>query len=481
MLIVREERGQRLVEHGCAIARCAGVRPGMTLAHARALLSPRAIHEAAHDPAADGASLARLVRWAERWSPVVEADPPGGLLLDITGCEHLFGGEERLARSLRRGLARVGFTARIGAAGTIGAAWALARFGPAPIVHIPTGGERAALAPLPICALRVSAEVVAGLAEVGIERVGQLLGVPRSALPSRFGDALLLRLDQVLGSAIELVRVTPAEAPLAASIELPGGTTDAASLDAAACAVLGELCAALAGRESGLRRLLVTLDRLGTTPEVLAIDLSRPSRSARHLWSLLRPRLERVNLGFGVEKIGMGAMGIARVAHVQSRLCGERERPPIEDSAAGELLDTIAGRVGAERVQRMELVQSHQPERLARLVPLRAGVMAGGRTAMFAPPPLRPSVLLDPPELVRVIALTPDGPVMRFSWRGEEHEVAACEGPERIAPEWWRTASRAASVRDYFRVQTSGGRWVWLFREDGMGASGGWFAHGEWC
>ncbi len=455
----------------------------MTLAHARALLSPRAVHESPHDPAGDRASLARLARWAERWSPVVEADPPGRLLLDITGCEHLFGSEERLARSLRRGLARLGFTARIGVAGTVGAAWALARCGHAPIVHIPTGGERAALAPMPIRALRVSADAVAGLAEVGIERVGHLLDVPRSHLPSRFGEALLLRLDQALGSAIELVRVTPAEALLAASIDLPGGTTDPASLDAATNEVLAELCAALAARESGLRRLLVTLDRLGTVPEVLAIDLSRPSRSARHLWSLLRPRLERVNLGFGIEKIGMAALGIARVAHEQSRLCGERERPPIEDSAAGELLDTIAARIGAERVQRIELVQSHQPERLARLVPLRAGVIAGGRSEMFPPPPLRPSVLLDPPERVRVIALTPDGPVMRFSWRGEEHDVAACEGPERIAPEWWRPPdhAHARAARDYFRVQTSGGRWMWLFREDGMGASGGWFAHGEWC
>jgi protein ImuB len=475
LLIVRDVGGQRVVIHGCSVSLRAGVRAGLTLSHATALLSPRTVHTCEHQPERDAAALRGLVRWASRWSPVIEADPPDGLLMDITGCAHLFRGEERLAGSLRRALRALGLRAKLCIASNIGAAWAVARHGKSGLCVLPHGHEEAAIGPLPCRALRLEPEVIAALEEVGVERVRELLELPRSALPARFGSGLVMRIDQALGLLLEPVWRTQEQERLMATLELPGGTTRLEALEAAARRVLDDLCARIAALESGLRAIEITLERIGSQAVCLSIELGSPSRSPRHLWSMLWPRLERVNMGFGIERVTMTALRAARLPHRQKTLPVIGEATGVRDAAAGELLDTIAARIGRERVLRFELAGSHIPERAAVIAPYFA---AGGRPNMpgaatnLSP---RPSVLIDPPEAVRVIALTPDGPFSRFTWRGRISEVVVCEGPERIAHEWWLGRSPA---RDYFRVQDEAGRWVWLFRE---AEAAHWFIHGVWA
>ncbi len=93
--------------------------------------------------------------------------------------------------------------------------------------------------------------------------------------------------------------------------------------------------------------------------------------------------------------------------------------------------------------------------------------------------PHRPIRLLLRPEPIEAIASVPDGPPVRFRWRRVLHEIAAIEGPERIAPEWWK--NHAALTRDYFRAEDSEGRRFWLFREglyETETALPRWFMHG---
>lgn len=482
LLIVAESRGRRLVVHRCALAAAAGVCPGMPEGESRALLTGP-VRVEPHDPARDLAALRRLALWAQRFSPIVAVDPPDGLLLDVSGCAAVFGGERRLLRGALVRLRRLGFEARGAIAPTIGCAWATARFGESPGRIVRDGNERAAIAPLPLAALRIEPEAVEALAEVGVETVAQLLEVPRSHLPSRFGADLLRRVDQALGQAIETLDPVREAPPPEAEIVSEGPTTDLEAIGLAVREALGRLIEQLAVREAGARTLVLWLHRSDAAPLRIEVRVSRPTRRAKHLWSLLCPRLERAHLGFGVERIRLVAPGPARLRHGQAAEWDtDGGAGTAAEHALDELIDTLASRLGADAVAVPEIAESHVPERASRLV--RAGEIRAMRrtSAPSVSPGDRPPMLLGRPEPARVLAVTPDGPVARVSWNGRERTVTACIGPERIAPEWWRARGEKESwvlcTRDYFKVQDEAGRWLWVCRELETNT---WYVHGLWA
>ncbi len=483
----------------------------MTLAHARALLPLGGqVHEVEFTPGRDEAALCALAAWATRFSPIVVPDPPDGLLLDISGCERVFGGERRLVSRLLGALRRMSFEARVAVAPTFACSWGVARFGGADAAFVPEGGSSPAIETLPIAALRTELDAQAALAEIGVTRVGELMRLPRSSLPARFGPSLLLRLDQAIGQAMEPIEPVRPREPARAGIDFDGPTTQQGAVELAVREALERLTAELEEREAGVCRLDVELSRASEAPARLTVALSRATRNRRHLWSLLRPRLERVHLGFGVEGVRLTAARTRRLPHDQNRCWRDDEAPAAaeKEGAFGELMDTLVNRLGPESVTRAVVVESHKPERAFRFEPIHRGVRgerrenteetkspgATGRlrdgetkkadrpgrsfsalSAFSEANPPRPIVLLDEPEPARVIALTPDGPVSRVRWRGREHVITGTSGPERIAPEWWREDT---PVRDYFRVGDQEGRWLWVFREPDTCR---WFVHGEWA
>ncbi len=471
VLLVRPEHGQQVVAAACPRAQGAGVRAGLSLAHARVLLAGCTAHVGDEDRAGDENALRALARWAaRRWSPIVGVDGVDGLLMDTTGCDHLFGGDAGLVASVERGVRALGLTPRVAVASTIGAAWAVARFAEGSRGIIAPGMERQALAPLPTPALRLDPEAVESLADVGIERVGQVLDVARGALPSRYGPELLRRIDQALGLAYEGIERVGEEGVIEAWRELPGGTTRLESVEGVVRLLLEEIAGKLAARESALRGLDAAFERLGGEPRRLSIRVAQPTRDAKHLWSLLRPHVERLDMGFGVERIGLRVVGCARVAHRQGSLAGDDAWR--SEREVGALLDTLASRLGRERLFRVEPLPRHHPERSFRCVP---GDEGAARAAPPCPPPgPRPSRLIDPPAPAQAVALTPDGPILRLRWARHEHRVVSSIGPERIGPQWWRGRE---PTRDYYRVQDERGRWLWIFREL---ESSRWFVHGEW-
>ncbi|MBM3519598.1 MAG: DNA polymerase Y family protein, partial [Alphaproteobacteria bacterium] len=188
-LVESGARGLRLAAVNRA-ARGFGLACGQRLADARAQV-PDLLSEL-HEPEADIKSLLGLCRWLERYSPWVAPEPPDGILLDIAGIPHLFGGEARMLAEIRDRLAAYGLTARSGADETIGAAWALARY------------EAERLDALPIEALRIAGEQALTLRRLGLKTVGALLAVPRATLARRFrgetiGENVLMRLDEMMG------------------------------------------------------------------------------------------------------------------------------------------------------------------------------------------------------------------------------------------------------------------------------------------
>ncbi len=487
------EHGKERVACTCARAEAAGVRPGMSVAHARSLLRGRALWVQPYTPEEDARQLRRLARWALRFTPIAAADDPDGLLLDIAGCAHLYGGEERLAERVLAALASLGFEARVAAVPTFAGARAVARCASRRITLVAADGLRAALAPLPVGALRVDAGTCTALAEVGVERIGQLLELPRAELASRFGSALLPCLDRALGRGVPetIDAVRPAE-PVEVSRVFDGPVVCLEAVQAAVRELLALLVGRLGRQERGVCLLALAFQRIDAAALSLSLRLTHPSRDEAHLWSLLRPRLERLHLGYGVEEIHLCAARTGRVAHGQFGLWPGVLWParPAQDAAWGQLLDQLIERLGTWSVTTVAPAETYVPERAFVHRPWNgAGVPAdaprcrsrGG--TVHAPP--RPVRLYPRPEPVRVMLLTPHGPLIRLERQGRWVAVRRCCGPERLALPWWHEGTRdmdatlagaaEGGVRDYYTVEDEHGCWLWLF-----GSGGAWFVHGDW-
>ena len=464
----------------------------MTLAHARALISGEP-WVAPFDPQHDDKALRALAVWAIRFSPLVTPDPPDGLLLDITGCQRLFRGERRLMYQLDQSVARLGFGTRVATAPTFGCAWAAARFGPYARTLVPAKHVRDTLAALPVQALRLEPDTIAALDEVGIDHVAHLLQLPRRQLSARFGSELLLRLDQAMGEAIETLDPVRPVAPPSVERVFPGPVKQIEAVEQTVRELLSELVAELQQRESGIRRLDVMMERIDTHAERFTVTLSHPSRQAEHLWKLLRPRTEKVNLGYGVERIELSAPRVGPLPHTQSAPWADEDTPGAPGtpntsdtmSAAGELIDVLSNRLGSQRVLGVDVQATHIPERTFDYHP---AVVESAGQRHHAPPAVvdadRPSRLLDRPEPIHVIATTPDGPPSWLRWGRHERHILHALGPERISPEWWRQHVPDASdsvpspTRDYFKIGDDTGQWLWVFHEL---ETGRWFLHGLWA
>ncbi len=487
ILLFAAEAQRQVVVHCCERAQAAGVRAGLPLAQARALFRADTVRLEADDPSRRRAALRSLAAWAQRFSPAVAVDEdgpgePDGLLLDVSGCERVFGGEDRLLRRARGDLAVLGFQSRAAVAPTFACAWALSRFGEGEAIIVEPGGQRRAIASLPVEALRVRADTTADLAEIGIVRIEHLLELPRSTLPARFGEELLLRLDRALGQAIETIEPVRPIPPPAVERGFDGPTAQTEAIELTVRDLLARLAAALLERECGARQIEVELVRSDLPPERLTITLGRPSREVRHLWTLLRPKLERAHLGFGVEAVRVRAASIGRLPHEQAEHWREGGRATAVQVQrdASELLDALSNRLGAARVQQALLRESHLPERAFVMRPAIEGDSGSERQAGLTPRD-RPTLLFEQPLEAQVVSLTPDGPVHRVQWRGGGGAIRRCLGPERIEPEWWRTPPGRGAGRDCFAVQEQSGRWLWLVRERRSRGPDRWSIHGVWA
>jgi protein ImuB len=441
----------------------------MPVAQAQALVAELEVRSA--DRAADLALLERLAFHAVRhWTPTAAVAAPDGLLLDLTGGAHLFGGEAAFCKRLRRFLARLGLTARVALADTAGAAHALARFGRDEITVLPTSDTIHALAPLPLVALRFDAAALSAAQRFGLERVADLLPMPRGPLARRLGRGAIERLDQALGRVAEPIQgVVPFEAPVAERRLL--STPEAISQ------VMADLAADLTGvlraRGLGARQMLLALLCVDGSEQALAIGLARASRDPLHLTRLLQLRLEMVDPGMGIEAARLVA---CHVEPLEAQALGTMLTSDDKADDIAPLVDQLAGRIGYRSLFKAAAVESDVPERAVTQVPALA-VPTGW------PAWKRPSRLLARPEpLFGVVALLPDHPPRRFGWRGQIHDVVAGDGPERIHGEWWVRDGEVWAVRDYYRVEDREGRRFWLFRRgDGVEPETGdlsWWMHG---
>jgi protein ImuB len=537
-------RGDWQVAHCARGAVEAGVRPGMPLAEAQSLLErSRNACFLQHDPTADRKLLESVAGWCSRYSPLVgleEAEEPSSLFLDVTGCAHLFGGEERMAEQIVHDFERVGYRMQVALADTPGAAWAAAHFcasarqnvspeatcpsvslpsreSPSPARRsgspraappaipaiVPSGGQAALLSPFPIAALRLPDKTLETLHELGIRQIGQLQQLPRSSLPARFGAGVLERLDQALGIVDELIIPAPPVEPMEARWSFEEPTTDRTALEIVLRRLLEEIAEMLATRQEGALRLACRLLCLGAEAIHLKIGVVNPTAVADHLCELVQLQLERLALmgevlAVEVEVVATGPLETHQAELFDSGINREGERQ------LAVLLDRLSSRLGETSVLRPRLRPDPQPEYASHLVsaisyPALCTSQSPPEVSDYhfiSGPSVRPLRLKPRPVPVEVISVVPEGPPLRFRLpremqRRESEQGDKFRGMDPITeqagehtvlrswgPERIETAwwRETATQRDYYRVETATGQRFWLFRQNDTGR---WYLHGE--
>lgn len=455
-----------------------GLHTGLPLADVRAMHPGIDARNA--EPAADRALLEAVADWCDRYTPLVGLDAPDGLLLDISGCAHLFGGEEALLRDMARRLWRQGLNARLAVADTVGCAWAVARFGDTAIV--PKGEGAAALEPLPISALRVDDASVGALAQAGLKHIRDVVTRPRAPLAARFGSGFIRRIDQAFGREEE--SITP-------RLPVPSCTAEQRFAEPIGLEadVLGtieklarELSASMERRGEGARLLQVALFRADGKVFRFEAKAGAPLRDPSRIRRLFSERFaasgDEADPGFGYDMLRLSALVVERMDEVQAGLARD-------DHAAelSHLIDRLSARFGSARVTRAVPRDTHIPEFSEQMVAAQSSDSASAVVLVEQDSlsPARPIRMFARPEEITATAEVPDGPPVRFRWRHVMHDVVAFEGPERIAMEWWRDDKGRVLTRDYFRVESRQGMRAWLFRDGLYGEAQHpprWFLHG---
>ena len=462
----------------------AGARRGMMLADARTLCPQiQVVHS---DHAGDLAALEKLALWAQRWGPWSAMDAPDGLLVDVTGAAHLFGGEMRLLADAQLLFNRRGLTARLAIAPTAGAAWALSHYGPERAVLSHSDDMAQRLARLPVAALRLDDDVMTVLRRLGLKRIGDLTGIEgdgrgRDAIMRRFRNRRspaanpLVRMDQLLGKVPEpLLPIIPQHMPLVQR-RLVEPIRHRTLLDQVVRDLADDMARELEGQGKGARRLELGLWRVDGEVLVRALEMAAATRDARHICRLFAAKLDDVDAGFGIESVRLRASWAEPLALAQGDIEAAAER---HGTSLAACVDRLTVRLGPKAVTRPVPYASHIPERAQRWqAPLAPEPASQGELAFHH----RPLKLLDRPEPITVLYATPDGYPRSFRWRGLVHEVARVEGPERIAPEWWRERS-SVRLRDYYRIEDEVGRRYWIYRHgligDGRGGMPEWYLQG---
>lgn len=445
-------------EHGRMVVRAAsqtltreGIWPGMVVADVRAIFP--SVEVFPDDTVAEGKLLNGLAEWCLRYTPVVACDAPDGLILDISGCPHLWGGELPYLGSITVRLRKGGYDVRAAIADTVGAAWAVARYGKNETIVEP-GKQAEALSPLSPAALRLDSVTLQRMEKLGFRQIGQISGIPRLNLRRRFGDPMLIRLEQALGTAPEFLQSIQPAPVYEERLPCLEPIRTASGIEIALKRLLETLCERFFREGKGMRTGIFKGYRIDGETVQISIGTNRASRNVAHLFKLFELKIPELEPALGIELFTLEATLVEDVSETQEALWSTATR---DSAAISELLDNIAGKVGMKTIHRYLPQEHHWPENSVKEV---GSLEEQPETEWLTDRP-RPIHLLSQPEPIEVMVMLPDYPPMHFRHKGELIRIVRADGPERIEQEWWL---QSGPPRDYYRVEDENGARYWLFR-----------------
>jgi protein ImuB len=461
------ERGRMIVKAVSRAARAKGIRSGMPVADCRAVFPDITVLDYPEGKAEQ--LLEALAIWCIRFAPVTAVDLPDGIVLNSSGCPHLWQGDEPYVAHILGRLEAFGYHAQAAISDTVASASAFARYCGRQTT-VPSGGQMQALYALPPAALRLDQAVTARLEKLGLKTIGDFAHLPRPALLRRFGSDLLTRLDQAAG--LEPEPLKPVEPPRLYLERLPAlePICTAKGIGLAVEQLLESLCERLSGEGSGLRNASLRCYRVDGDVQEVTIGTNLPTRNAQHLAGLFALKTGQLRPDLGFELFELQASNVEPVAFDQAELWAERNTS--DTAPVAELLDKIIGKRGQNTVHRYMPAEHYWPERSY----APAASLNEVRSTEWRTDQPRPVHLLSRPQHIDVTVPLPDYPPMLFRYKGELHQVKKADGPERIEQEWWL---QKGVYRDYYCVEDEKGRRYWIFRSGPYdGGHPGWFIHG---
>lgn len=466
-VLASPDHGRMVITSTNALAQAQGIDNGTVVADARVIIPSLQVFDDN-----DGLSkklLNRFAEWFIRYTPVVAVDPSDGLILDITGCTHLWNGEEQYLHNIIERLKSLGYYVHAAIADTIGAAWAVAHYGKK-LSIIDSGRQTAALVSLPPEALRVEFEIVERLHKLGLGRIGNFMAMQRSALRRRFGTELLQKLDQALGFEEEVIfPVQPLE-PYNERLPCLEPIVTATGIEIALKRLLEPLCNRLRQEQKGLRTAIFKCYRVDGKIQEIQIGTNRATHNGTHLFKLFEIKIETIEPALGIELFTLEAKKVEDVSPIQEKLW--QSTSGLDNLNLSELLDRFNNKFGPNHVHRYLPDEHYWPERSIKA----ASSLSEKSTTTWKVNKPRPLLLLSKPELINVTAPIPDYPPMLFRYKGKLHKIIKADGPERIEQEWWL---HQGQHRDYYCVEDEEGHRYWLFRLGHYGdKSYQWFIHG---
>ena len=497
LLLVSKNANQLLIRRCCPQAQHHGVRPGMPLPLAKAI-SPGA-QVFPFDAQKDFNALHKLAVRALRFSPLVSVDAEVlaahknkslenldalyyGICLNITGTEKLHKSERLLAEKISARFAKLSLQARIAVAPTLGAAWALSRFGAGSIQILPEGKSiREALAELPIEALRLPSETVTALHALGIHAISALLKLPSRQLGIRFGVTLLKRLDQACGALEENFEAAQAPELIRTLRRFEVPLINQETIKIATLYLFQIIFKELAGKRKKAGSFAIIMEGRDNERRPFQrskqISLATTTKSFQHIASVLDPLINNLLIPGGVHALAVIAYDVEFIHEEQVNFLTPADLHFLAQSGQ-EFLNSLVTRLGKDHVHVLCFQNSHIPERSFSYQALPAAKLQQQPSKIQALSLGRPSYFLKRPEPITALSMLPDKPPVRLRWKGKELTILQATGPERIAPEWWHVHSAVQeNEREYFKVQDHLGRWLWVFRDR---RTMNWFVQGLW-
>ncbi|MFD0766022.1 Y-family DNA polymerase [Mucilaginibacter lutimaris] len=463
---VAPERNRIIITAANPIAEAQGIYRGMAAADAKAITTNLQVID--HLEGKEAKLLRQLGLWCIRYTPIVAIDLPDDLILDISGCAHLWGNERAYLKEIVNKLRSAGYNARAAIADTIGTAWAISHYGKTkPIIE--SGTQAQALLNLPPAALRLESTVLQKQQKLGFATIKSFMQIPRTVLRRRFGDGFLLKMAQALGGEEEYL--TPLIPPVPYTERLPclEPVRTAKAIEIAINKLLEELCTRLQAEGKGVRKAILKCYRIDGIIVHAKISTNRGSHSVSHLFKLFELQISKIEPALGIELFLLEAPKVEDIDPLQEKLWAGK--PGLHDTALAELLDKLAGKIGNKAIYRYLPSENYWPERAIKQT-LSLTEIPTTKWRTDRPRPIR---LLQRPEPVEVMALLPDYPPKVFTYKGKRHIVEKADGPERIEREWWQDKG---AHRDYYAVEDADGQRYWLFRLGHYDDAPQWYLHG---
>jgi len=468
LVLVTASHGRMVIRSASPEAEAKGIHPGMVLADARAIEPSLIYHD--YPPALEEGLLKRIGEWSIRFTPFASVDLPDGLVLDATGCAHLWGGEEAYLTDISKRLRTKGFSVRTAMASTVGAAWALARYGKDATVT-EDAKESEAIAPLPPAALRIETEVVQRLQQLGLRTIGELLTIPAPSLRRRFGPTIVLRLRQAVGSAEEPLQPLLVQEPYCERLPCMEPIVTRTGIEMALEQLIAQACTRLQKEGRGLRKAVFRGYRIDGKTTGIEIQTSRATHHTGHLYALFGLKIQQMEPAGGIELFLLQLSNIEEVKPAQEKFW--KESAGLLHPSVAQLIDRLSVKMGTHTISRYLPAEHHWPDRALK----KSLSLTEDPHTSWRPQKRRPVELLSPPEVIEVTAPVPDYPPMLFRYKGKLHRIVRADGPERIEQEWW---IHDAEHRDYYAVEDEEGNRYWIFRSGHYRpeARHQWFLHG---